>query len=100
VISQWWTRGGKPVTLDMINQTFGAVDVRAITPGLFQPGPATPANFGDPVHYLVAHGYLQLTRYQPASRYWPFQWIESGWLLALSLLLITATVWLVRRRAA
>jgi hypothetical protein len=28
----------------------------------------------------------------------PFQWIESGWLLALSVLLIAATVWLVRRR--
>jgi hypothetical protein len=31
---------------------------------------------------------------------WPFQWIEGGWLLALSVLLIAATIWLVRRRAA
>jgi hypothetical protein len=38
--------------------------------------------------------------YQPASRLWPFQWIEGCWLLALSALLITATVWLVQRRAA
>jgi hypothetical protein len=37
---------------------------------------------------------------QPASRFWPFQWIEGGWLLALSALLIAATIWLVRRRAA
>ena len=28
-----------------------------------------------------------------------FQWIESGWLLALSALLIAVTVWQVRRRA-
>jgi hypothetical protein len=43
----------------------------------------------------------QWTSYQPASRFWPFQWIEGGWLLALSVLLIAAaTVWLVRRRAA
>ena len=35
-----------------------------------------------------------------AGRFWPFQWIEGGWLLALSVLLIAATVWLVRRRAA
>ena len=28
-----------------------------------------------------------------------FQWIEGGWLLALSVLLIAVTVWLVRRRA-
>jgi hypothetical protein len=32
-------------------------------------------------------------------RFWPFQWIESGWLVALSLILIAATIWLVRRRA-
>jgi len=67
---------------------------------LFQPGPATPANLGDPVQYLIQHGYTLLTTYQPDSRFWPFQWIEGSWLLALSLLLIAATVWLVRRRAA
>jgi hypothetical protein len=99
VISQVWTRGGRPASLSMINQTLHGVDIRAVTPGLFQPGPATPANI-DPVPYLIHHGYIQLTTYQPASRFWPFQWIESGWLLALSLLLIAATVWLVRRRAA
>jgi hypothetical protein len=99
VISQLWTRGGQPASLDMINQTLRPVDVQAVTPGLFQPGPATPANLGDPVQYLIQHGYTQLTTFQPASRYWPFQWIEGGWLLALSLLLLAATVWLVRRRA-
>jgi hypothetical protein len=36
---------------------------------------------------------------QPASRFWAFQWFESGWLLALSVLLIAEAVWLVRRRA-
>ena len=49
---------------------------------------------------LAQHGYTQWTSYQPASRFWPFQWIEGGWLLALSVLLIAATIWLVRRRAA
>ena len=52
------------------------------------------------LRYLTRHGYTQWTRYQPGSRFWPFQWIESGWLLALSVLCIAATVWLVRRRAA
>jgi hypothetical protein len=47
---------------------------------------------------LSQHGYTSWTSYQPASRFWPFQWIEGGWLLALSVLLIAATVWLVRRR--
>jgi len=45
------------------------------------------------------HGFAQVATYEPASRFWPFQWIESGWLLALSLLLMTTAIWLVRRRA-
>ena len=99
VISQVWNRGGSPASLSMINQTLHRVDIQAVTPGQFQPGPGTPAST-DPVHYLIQHGYTQLTTYQPDGRFWPFQWIEGGWLLALSVVLITATVWLVRSRAA
>ena len=40
------------------------------------------------MQYLTQHGYTYWTRYQPGSRLWPFQWIEGGWLLALSLVLI------------
>jgi hypothetical protein len=58
------------------------------------------ASSGSPAQCLSEHGYTQWTSYQPGSRYWPFQLIEGGWLLALSVLLIAATVWLVRRRAA
>ena len=50
--------------------------------------------------WLSQHHYTQWVSYQPAARFWHFQLIEGGWLLALSLILITATVWLVRRRAA
>jgi hypothetical protein len=49
---------------------------------------------------LSHHGYTLWTRYQPASRFWSFQWIEASWLLALSALLMAVTVWIVRRRAA
>jgi hypothetical protein len=45
-------------------------------------------------------GYTPWTIYQPAARYWQFQFIEGGWLLVLSLLLIAASIWLIRRRAA
>jgi hypothetical protein len=100
VISQGWFQGGKPASLDMINNTLARVDVRAVTPELFEPGPSTPANLGDPVQYLMQHGYAQVTTYQPAGRFWPFQVIEGGWLLVLSVLLIATAVWLVRRRAA
>ena len=65
------------------------------------PGPAGPVSQPrqSPAQCLAQHGYTQWTSYQPGSRFWPFQWIEGGWLLALSVLLIAATVWLVRRRA-
>lgn len=99
LLSQVWTAGGKPASLDMINHTLGRVDIRAITPELFEPGPATPANV-DPIQYLMQHGFLQITTYQPVGRFWPFQWIEGGWLLALSVLLIGTALWVVRRRAA
>jgi hypothetical protein len=61
-------------------------------------GGEVPYSFGS-VQYLSQHGHTQLISYQPASRFWPFQWIEGGWLLALSVLLIAMTVWLVRRQA-
>jgi hypothetical protein len=67
-----------------------------LPPGPFN-GKASQQAF---VQCLSQHGYTQWTSYQPASRFWPFQWIEGGWLLALSALLIAVTVWLVRRRAA
>jgi ABC-type transport system involved in multi-copper enzyme maturation permease subunit len=63
-------------------------------------GPNTFQTFLNAVGYLTQHGYTFWVSYQPGSRFWPFQWIEGGWLLALSVLLIAATVWLVRRRAA
>jgi hypothetical protein len=50
--------------------------------------------------WLAQHGYTHWWLYQPASRFWPFQLVEGGWLLALSLVLLSATVWLARRRAA
>jgi hypothetical protein len=46
------------------------------------------------------HHIVLMAIYQPASRFWPFQWIELGLLSALSLLLAGATVVVIRRRAA
>jgi len=44
--------------------------------------------------------YTQRWSYQPAARWWELQLTEGGWLLAASLLLITATILLFRRRPA
>ena len=99
VLSQWWAKGGQPVGLSALNQVLQAVGVRAASPGRFQAFGSSLGNH-NPVQYLVQHGFTQMTSYQPAGRFWTFQCIEGGWLLALSVLLIAATVWLVRRRAA
>jgi hypothetical protein len=49
---------------------------------------------------LHAHGWLATMIWQPGSRYWLFQGIESSVYLALAILLIALVVWWVRRRIA
>ena len=97
VISQWWTKGGVRVGDAQINQvlqSYGAqVDGKRATVHV-TPGGA------DPFQALVQRGYRQVTSYQPDSRYWSWQWIETGGLLVLSLALLGLTFWLVRRRSA
>jgi hypothetical protein len=39
-----------------------------------------------------------LFTYQPASRFWMFQWYELGSFMVLSMLLSALSVWWVRRR--
>ena len=97
IFSQWWTKRGKfafagPPPNDVLRQF--------CPPSVVGPGRLAKAPHGTLAQCLSQHGYTQWTRYQPASRFWPFQWIEGGGLLALSVLLISVTVWLVRRRAA
>ncbi len=50
--------------------------------------------------WMSQHHFTQWWSYQPLSRYGHFQLIEGGWLLALSVLLIAATVWMVGRRSS
>jgi hypothetical protein len=98
-VHQWWTHGGVPASEAQINQVLQTIGVQSSNDGgNFQAGPGSATI--DPVQYLLSHGYSQWTSYQPDSRYWPFQWIEFGWLAALSMLLLAATVWVVRRQAA
>jgi hypothetical protein len=96
LISHWYTgRSGETVSQSTVQRI-----LQGYHPHARQISPVTFQTNLDPVGYLVRHGYTNWTSYQPGSRFWPFQWIEGGWLLALSALLIAATVWLVRRRAA
>jgi hypothetical protein len=97
ITSQWWTKGGTFAftglpPIDLLQQFCPAPPLGSIPAS--KPSPVSLAQC------LSSHGYRQWTSYQPASRFWPFQFLEGGWLLALSVLLIAVSVWLVRRRAA
>jgi hypothetical protein len=48
---------------------------------------------------LAALTWFYLRNHYPVSAYWPMQFFEAGWLLALSAALIAGTLWLVRRYA-
>jgi hypothetical protein len=85
VVGNWFTTtGGVPVNQATVFSALGRL------PFGVSPSPAM----------LAEHHYLQWWSYQPASRWWQFQLTEGGWLLAASLLLIAATVLLIRRRPA
>jgi hypothetical protein len=98
ITSQWGTRGGTFVFAGQPPLSL----LQRVCPGppSGTRGPANPDKLVTIAQCLSQHGYTWWASYQPASRFWPFQWIEAGWLLALSALLISATVGLVRRRAA
>ena len=94
IVSTWWTRDGRVA--------FGDYPPASIL-NQFCPPTSSVKGGGASEGWgpcLLQHGYTMWTSYQPTSRFWPFQWIEGGWLLALSVLLIAAAVWLVQRRAA
>lgn len=95
VLNQWWTGpDGHVASPDQ---------VRNVLQGFVPRVPIRIKGHKDiqPVlQWLAQHHFTQWFSYQPASRYWPFQAIEGGWLLALAVILGVATVWLVRRRAA
>ena len=98
VMSTWWTQDGKTVSSSTINEVLQKAGAQ-VSGGSVSLRPGSALGNMSPTQFLVAHGFTQVSSYQPASRFWPFQWIEAGWLLALSLLIISLVIWLVHRRA-
>jgi ABC-type transport system involved in multi-copper enzyme maturation permease subunit len=93
ITSQWWTKGGAFAFA-------GRPPLNLLQRFCPPPQQRFGKSFENIAQCLTQHGYTQWTAYQPTSRFWSFQWIEGGWLLALSVLLIAVTVGLVRWRAA
>jgi ABC-2 family transporter protein len=92
VMSQWWTRGGR--------FAFAGWPSNGLLMRLCPASGPYKQPAGTILQCMARHDYTQWTSYEPVSRFWSFQWIEGGGLLALSVLLVAATVWLVRRRPA
>jgi hypothetical protein len=54
----------------------------------------------NPLPCLAAHGYRGYVTYQPASRLWAFQGIETGIFVVLAAILLGVTFWILSRRDA
>ena len=61
--------------------------------GRMRPGPNVAS-------CLTQHGYYQYLTYQPAGRYWPFQFIEAGIFVVLAAALLALTFAIINRRDA
>jgi hypothetical protein len=96
IMSQSWTTAGRFAFHNWRDAPHDLVQACASVPV----GPSGKPSHETIAQFFAQHGYTRLTSYRPASRFWQFQSIEASWLLALSVLLISLTVWVVRRRAA
>jgi hypothetical protein len=96
ILSQWWAKGGKILSQSTMDQVINNVFDKTV-PNLPSKAQKQQTSLNI-LQYLSHHGYTQWTSYQPGSRFWPFLWIETGWLAALAVLLLGTTIWLVRRR--
>jgi hypothetical protein len=81
---------------------FGYLAARC--PAVAATGPFPKGSIGvvpgqpDPIMACVQHlGLRDLVVYQPASRFWTFQWIEFGIFIALAIGLAAFTIWRTKR---
>jgi hypothetical protein len=91
---------GHQLTSDVFSSTCPGVGIPK--PGPLNGGPTkVPEGTKDALQACVAkigQTYHVVTTYQPANRFWLFQWYETGIYLALALLLAGASLWWIRRR--
>ncbi len=62
--------------------------------------PPATGHIGDWVLSGAQQGNQLVIYYQPADRFWTFQFIEAGLFVALTAAALGATIWLLHRRAA
>jgi len=81
---------GAPPAAGLGNYTFNGSPVPAVCQKAIQ----------NPAPCMTAHGYRAYLTYQPASRFWAFQGIETGIFVVLAAALLGVTFWVLRRRDA
>jgi hypothetical protein len=86
----WRLSGG---IVDAAGRHLARPDLLAADCHLFPRGPALDACFR-------RHGVWNVVTYQPAGRFWAFQWIELGLYVGLSAALLGVAAWWIRRRLA
>jgi ABC-type transport system involved in multi-copper enzyme maturation permease subunit len=92
-------------TLDASGNAVDAIDVSRFSQSCDPlPGEPEPAEVSrDPRECFFAEatelGYRQEVTYQPARRFWPIQWIETGLYVALALGLAAFSLWRFQRPA-
>ena len=62
--------------------------------------PPQTGHIGDWVLKATSPGNQIVTTYQPADRFWTFQLIEAGLIVAITAAALATTIWLLHRRAA
>jgi hypothetical protein len=86
---------GKPMTVGPNSYAYNGAPIPAGCmrfTGRPNPGALVPC--------LSAHGYRGYVTYQPASRFWAFQGIETGIFVVLAAVLLGVTFWVLKRRDA
>jgi hypothetical protein len=87
---------GKPAALDYAVPNYNGVPLPAACIRAMQNNPNPQAV----LPCLAAHGYQGSMSYQPASRFWAFQGIETGIFVVLAAVLLGVTFWVLKRRDA
>jgi hypothetical protein len=93
ITRQLWTKDGKFAFTSWRDAPHSLVQACSGAP----PGPLGKPSVQSFAQCAAQHGYTQLTRYQPASRFWPFQFIETGIFVALAAVLLALVIWRVHR---
>jgi hypothetical protein len=86
--------GGQLVAI--VADGFPAADIPTACRAYYTQGPAQAKL----LPCLSSHGYSQYITYQPAARYWPFQFIEAGIFVALAAVAIAVAFTVINRRDA